>query len=97
LIKIKHHDKMDFKDLDFKKAEQGGVQAKVFFSNGFGASIVKSSYSYGGTAGLYELAVLKGNSEKWDLTYETEITEDVLGHQTEQEISEVLKAIEALS
>lgn len=46
-----------FDDLVFMPT-QVGVGAKHYFSNGFGVSVVKSQYSYGGTRGLYELALL---------------------------------------
>ena len=50
-----------FKDLDFQPhpnmGHVGGVQARITFDNGYGASVVRSQYTYGGDKGLYELAV----------------------------------------
>ena len=43
--------------------------------DGFGASVVRHPYSYGGAVGLWELAVLDSNGR---LTYETPITDDVM-------------------
>ena len=62
----------------------GGIGYTKFFDNGYGVSIVKHSFSYGNKNGLWELAVLEGSEENWDICYDTEITNDVLGHLTEQ-------------
>ena len=70
----------------------GGIQYKTSFPNGYGASIVKHSFSYGGNSGLWELAVLKDDL----LCYDTPITDDVLGYLSEEEVNELLDKIEAL-
>lgn len=87
-----------FKDLEFKKHpnHSGGVQAVIFFPNGYGASVIKSPYSYGGDEGLYELAVIAGNKESFMLTYSTPVTDDVLGHLSSDQVTDLLKQIEAL-
>ena len=84
-----------FKDLEFKDHPNGmgGVQAKIQFANGFGASIVKTPFSYGGTRGLYELAII---GKDGDITYDTPITDDVLGHLSEAEVTVTLAQIQAL-
>jgi len=55
---------------------------RLRFPNGYGASIIRTPFSYGGDDGLFELAVLKfGETDNdFSLTYETPITDDVLGH-----------------
>ena len=61
----------------------GGVQKVYRFQNGFGASVVRHDYSYGGDDRDWELAVLvfySEDNEDWSLTYETEITDDVIGY-----------------
>jgi hypothetical protein len=84
-----------FKDLEFKPHpnHMGGVQAIAEFDNGFGASIVKTPYTYGGKEGLYELAVLDSDGH---LTYATSVTNDVLGYLSEQDVTEVLIKIQQL-
>ena len=82
-----------FDDLEFIPTHGDGVYAKIMFKNGFGASIVKSSFSYGGDAGLYELAVIDTDG---DLTYDTDITDNVIGHLTPEGITKVMKQIQAL-
>lgn len=83
-----------FKDLEFKPHSlHEGVVSRIHFDNGYGASVVKHDYSYGGKTGLYELAVLDSGGE---LTYDTPITNDVLGYLSEQDVTEVLIKIQQL-
>ena len=83
---------MNFKEL--KKIErEDGIQYKYYADNGYGASIVQTLYSYGGKQGLWELAVLDSNEQ---ITYNTPITDDVLGYLTEEEVNETLKKIKKL-
>lgn len=87
---------MEFKDLVFKQKkfskEPNDLQCVVNFPNGYGASVIKGLYSYGGREGFYEIAVLMGGK----LCYTTPITDDVLGYLTETQVTETLKAIEEL-
>ena len=74
----------------------GGVQNVFKFNNGYGASVVKHNYSYGGDRGLWELAVLLYDGDSSSLTYDTSITDDVLGWLTEEDVKETLVKIEQL-
>lgn len=69
-----------------------GIQKVYSFPNGYGASVVKHSYSYGGKDGKWELAVLKCE----DLCYNTDITSDVLGYLNDPEVDSYLRQIEKL-
>lgn len=82
-----------FKDLEFKPhlAGMGGVQASMNFDNGYGVSVIKFYGSYG-YPDLWEVAVLYQDS----LTYSTDITSDVLGHQTDQDVTDVMKKVQTL-
>jgi hypothetical protein len=84
-----------FKDLEFKPhaAGMGGVMSRIEFENGYGASVVKTPYTYGGDRGLYELAVLDGSG---NLTYETPITDDVIGYLREEDVTDVMEKIQKL-
>lgn len=84
-----------FVDIDF---QIDGVQLIYKFENGYGASVVKHSYSYGWDRGLWELAVIQfyGNEERWDLTHNTPITDDVIRDLTKLEIDEILNDIKNL-
>lgn len=76
-----------------------GDQAVIFFRNGFGASVVRHSYSYGGPEGLYELAVVVKDEKDprgFQLTYETPVTDDVLGWLTADDVIEKLREVSRL-
>jgi hypothetical protein len=96
---------MNFSDLNFQphvNYPDTGVQAKYFFDNGYGVSVVRfttpfGSGSYGSEEGLYEFAVLKGTEENWNICYDTYITEDVLGHLTTEEVEVLLSQVENLT
>ena len=77
-----------------KMKHQDGVQAITEFPNGFGASIIKSDFSHGGKSGLFELAVLDNDTGNINST--TDITDDVIGWQDEDDIDRVLTAISKL-
>lgn len=69
-----------------------GGQIVYRFPNGYGASVIRHEYSYGGPQGLFELAVLDGKG----LCYDTPVTEDVEGHLTPAEVDRLLLQIKAL-
>lgn len=81
-----------FEDLTFFN---NGINAisTISFQNGYGASVVTGPHTYGGSDGLYELGVLDSN---YRLTYETPITNDVIGFLTSHEVTEILKKIQDL-
>lgn len=84
---------IDFKTLERKDTYMGGVQYIYKADNGYGASIVQGPYTYGGNQGLWELAVLGPDG---GICYDTHITDDVLGHLSEQEVNETLEEIAKL-
>ena len=77
----------------FDMPEVDGYQLVYKFDNGYGASVVKHDFSYGGKKGLYELAVLDNEGA---LCYNTPITEDVVGHLTMGEVDKLLVEISHL-
>ena len=83
-----------WKFLVANKSHANGSQRLFRFPNGFGASVVKHSFSYGGDRGLYELAVLSWFSEEsFSLEYQTPITYDVLGYMSVEEVESCLEDI----
>ncbi len=85
---------MKFKDLEFKELPDGsGIYCRIQFENGYGASIVKHKYSYGGDKGLYEIAVLDSSDE---ITYTTSVTDDVIGYLRPEDVTDVIEKIEKL-
>ena len=83
-----------FKDLEFNPHPNhlGGVQSVITFDNGYGASVVQTPYTYGSAKGLYELAVLNDDG----ITYDTPITDDVIGWLRPEDVTEVLIKIQQL-
>lgn len=69
------------------------------FMNGYGASVIRSSVSYGGDSGLLEIAVIRYRSadpEDFDLCYDTPVTSDVIGHLSHDQARSILEQIAAL-
>ena len=86
---------MKFSELKFKELPDGsGIYCRIMFENGFGASIVKHQYSYGGKDGLYEIAVL--DDMDGGPIYYTSVTDDVLGHLSEENVETHLNEIKSL-
>jgi len=93
-----------FKDLTFNTHPVcNGLQALCFFANGFGVSVVRfrlpeiNRYgSYTDNESEWELAILYGDEKKWEITYNTPITNDVLGHLLEADVTEIMKQVQNL-
>jgi hypothetical protein len=83
-----------FNDLEFvpHTAGMGGVMSRIYFENGYGASVVNTPYTYGGDKGLYELAVIKDD----ELCYDTPITNDVIGYLRPEDVTDVMEKIQQL-
>ena len=83
-----------FEELNFQTHPMGiGQQCIVQFPNGYGASIVKGEHTYGGKDGLYEIAVF---GKDGNITYNTPVTDDVLGYLSEQDVEKTLLGIKNL-
>lgn len=75
-----------------KNEMPGGMQFVVRFNNGYGASVVHHSFSYG-----VELAVISFNeNDEWDITYSTSITNDVIGWNSPESLAQLFNDIAAL-
>lgn len=83
-----------FEDLEFKPSlfSHGGIRARLDFDNGYGVSVIQNKYSYGGELGLYEVAVLLDG----EITYDTPITNDVIGYQDPADVSTVMHLVQQL-
>jgi hypothetical protein len=78
-----------------KRKSHGHTNNQVVFKfpNGYGASLIQGRYSYGGDLNLFEVAVVQFVGTVWVICYDTEITDDVLGYLTEEEVFEALEKI----
>ena len=79
-----------------------GIQMIYRFSNGYGASVVRFPGSYTDGDDEWEVAVLKFSSEDpmstdGPLCYDTEVTDDVIGHVYKDDLDTILDAIAGLN
>jgi hypothetical protein len=74
-----------------------GKQWLLFFENNYGASLVKGPYTSGGPEGLYELAVLRGTKEDYEIAHDSGITEDVIGYLDLEDVECLLEKIKGLN
>jgi hypothetical protein len=83
----------EFKDLEFEDKDYiDGQIAAMEFDNGYGISVITGYGAYGSTDAPYEIAVLKDD----DICYDTEITDDVIGHLTPDMVTEIMIKIQEL-
>lgn len=75
------------------REQLGGDSRVMLFPNGYGVSVVRNPYSYGGSEGLWELAVIRGTKDEWQITYDTSITDDVIGHLSLSEVEEYAQQV----
>ncbi|MQB01807.1 MAG: hypothetical protein GEU78_16260 [Actinobacteria bacterium] len=70
---------------------------RIFFPNGYGASIIRGQFTSGGPAGLWEVAVLRRYAAHEELVYDTPINDDTLGHLSVSQVADVLDQIAELT
>ena len=94
-----------FKDIEFKPYRFGdGLHGLIFFDNGYGVSVgrykseigLPDFLSYTSNEDEWELAVIKGKEDDWDLCYDTHITDDVIGHLSEGEVNWIMIQVQEL-
>lgn len=92
-----------FKDLEFISHLAGsGEHGTLFFPNGYGISVIQFTSSIGiwgsytSNENEWEIAVLYGDRDSYRLTYDTQITDDVIGHLSEEEVTEIMEKIQSL-
>ncbi len=90
-------------DVEFKPHPAGsGIHGIIFFPNGYGVSIVRYKLSHGGYGSYtsnddeWEVAILKGNNDDWELCYDTEITNDVIGYLTSGQVNFLMIEVQSL-
>ena len=85
-----------FKDLVFEQHPNFGIggfttQSTMKFENGYGVSVITGGY--GSESEPYEVAVLF----EGDLCYTTHITDDVMGYQTADNVTKIMKQVQELN
>jgi len=87
-----------FDDLNIRQHPHfnGGIQGIKFFDNGYGISVINGRGAYVSNDSEFEIAVLFGNEDKFELSYNTPLTNDVIGHLTKNEVEEYMNKIAEL-
>ena len=91
-----------FSDIQFRPHPNpacDGLQGLIFFPGGYGLSIVRFKSFFGGDRYMsytsnedeWEVAILKGDENKWEICYDTLLTNDVLGYQTKEDIEKIMR------
>ena len=94
--------KYELQFMEFRTDEYKKRQAIYFFENGYGISVINIEnhngefLSYTKTKTEYEIAVLKGEKGSSDITYETPITDDVIGYLGIEGVYKIMEEIEKL-
>lgn len=68
-------------------------RAIMEFENGYGVSVVFGEIFYSDGVDTYEVGILKDGS----LCYDTYITDDVLGYQDEEDVTEIMRKVQELN
>ena len=76
--------------LEHTSAHNEGINLIYAFPNGYGASVVKHHFSYGGAEGNFEIAILDSDGY---ITYDAPITDDVLGNIKPEHVEVILTEI----
>lgn len=94
-----------FEDIEFgpHPHDPSGKAGKLFFDNGYGVSVVRFKMRAGAGYGSYtenddewELAVLRGTADSWDIDTSTVITNDVLGNLSSDDVTNVMFTVQSL-
>lgn len=80
-----------FNDLKFEPWHAGGKYAILNFDNGYGVSVLFGENYYSNGIDTYELAVLRYGL----ICYDTEITDNVLGYITKEEVTNVMLKLQS--
>jgi len=85
-----------FEDLEFNVHPNSlfgfNGQAKMDFDNGYGVSVITGEYAYTSELEPYEIAILHDGI----ITYDTHISDDVIGYCTQEKVTEIMKQVQEL-
>ena len=80
----------------FERKKFDGIQIVYEFDNGYGASIIRHSLSFGGDEGLWELGVLSHTFNGAGLVFGSPICKETVGDLTWEDVEYILIRIENL-
>jgi len=90
---MKTFNNLKFKPHRLSSHYKDAKQATMQFKNGYGVSVIIGSCFYSNGINSYELAVTLNGS----ICYDTEITNDVLGYLSKEEVTEIMKKVQKLA
>ena len=93
-----------FDNIEFRSHTNGeGSHGLIFFPGGYGLSVVRFRNPFGGGGSYtsndtedYEVAIIKGTKDQWEICYDTKLTNDVLGFQTKEDINKIINHVQRL-
>ena len=96
-LKTKYKPYKEINETEFIQRNQW----KFKFENGYGASVICHTLdgritTYGNKERPFELAVLFFDGDECTLSYDTPLTDDVIGYLTNEEVEKYLEEIEKL-
>jgi hypothetical protein len=71
--------------------DKNQYRARFFFDNGYGVSVICLD-----DHGLFEIAVIHGDEDEWEIVYGTDITNDVIPYCSFKKVSEVMEQVKNL-
>lgn len=99
----KTYHNLNFKDFNLLPCKFNGERYCEMFDNGYGVSIIRNEYSYGGNKGLYEVGILEETNDTDELTelsngsYATtkliDNPSNVIGYLTENEVNTLMRDV----
>ncbi len=85
------------KYLVMNETNEDGERKVYKFENGYGASVIRTKYSYGYNLGLWEIAcIIFVNDEDYEISYNNNVTDDVIGHLNWEDVEVILERINNL-
>lgn len=79
--------------LNEQELRDFGTQAMMHFKNGYGVSVLCGKSFYSNGRDTYEVAILNADNS---LCYTSGITDDVLGHRTADEVTDIMRQVQKL-
>lgn len=73
--------------------DEFGIRYVFKFGNGYGASVIKSMFSYGGKRDLWEVACIAYDEHDQMLCYPTLMDNDVIGWLKDEQVEKLLRLI----
>lgn len=79
--------------LVIKARRESGIQYLFRFENDYGASVIKTEFSFGNKQDLWELALLFWHDGCYELSYHEIVKNGVLGYLSDYDVNKLLKTI----